>query len=61
MAGKGKNEGLSLGYRIGYGVKYVGWHLFGPAQLTEGQDPHMRLKRQRAAKVEAARAARMGG
>lgn len=60
MARKGRNEGLSVGYRIGYGVKYVGWHLFGPAQLTEADDPHMRLKRQRAAKVEAARAARLG-
>ena len=60
MSGKGRNEGLSWGYRIGYGVKYVGWHLFGPAQLTEADDPHMRLKRQRAAKVEAARAARLG-
>ncbi|GAA2737359.1 hypothetical protein GCM10009867_24190 [Pedococcus aerophilus] len=58
--GKSRNEGLSVGYRIGYGVKYVGWHLFGPAQLTEADDPHMRLKRQRAAKVEAARAARLG-
>lgn len=61
MAGKGKNEGLSVGYRIGYGVKYVGWHLFGPAQLTESQDPHMRLKRQRAAKVQAAHDARLAG
>lgn len=61
MARKGRNEGLSVGYRIAYGVKYVGWHLFGPAQLTEADDPHMRLKRQRAAKVEAARAARLRG
>jgi hypothetical protein len=55
----GRNEGLSLGYRLGYGIRYVGWHLFGPAQLTPEDDPHMKLKRERATKGEAARAARL--
>jgi hypothetical protein len=41
-------------------TKYFGWHLFGPpAQLGEGNDPHMLLKREREANVEAARMARM--
>ena len=56
---KGSNEGLSLGYRVMYGIRYFGWHLFGPAQLTPEDDPHMKMKRERAAKVEAARAARL--
>jgi len=56
---QGKNEGLSLGYRLMYGIRYFGWHLFGPAQLTPEDDPHMKLKREREAKVEAAREARL--
>lgn len=55
---KADREGLSWGYRMLYGVKYVGWHLFGPAQLTEAQDPHMRMRRERDERVAAARAAR---
>lgn len=56
---KGSNEGLSFGYRLMYGIRYLGWHLFGPAQLTPEDDPHMKLRRERAAKVESARAARL--
>ena len=56
---KGSNEGLSLGYRVMYGIRYFGWHLFGPAQLTTEDDPLMKMNRERAAKVEAARAARL--
>lgn len=59
MGTKADREGLSLGYRVLYGIKYLGWHLFGPAQLGEEDDPHMRLKRERAAKVAAAREARL--
>jgi hypothetical protein len=59
MGTKADREGLSLGYRIMYRIKYFGWHLFGPAQLGEGSDPHMLLKREREAKVEAARRARL--
>jgi hypothetical protein len=58
MSRKADREGLSLGYRIGYRVKWVGMHLYGPAQLGEAEDPHRRLERQRAAKVAAARKAR---
>ena len=59
MSRKADREGLSLGYRILYRVKYLGWHLYGPAQLGEYDDPHMLLKRERAAKVAAARKARV--
>jgi hypothetical protein len=30
-------------------TKYFGCHLFGPAQLGKGNDPHMFLKREREA------------
>lgn len=56
---KADREGLSLGYRIMYRVKYAGLHVFGPAQLTPGSDPQARLKRRREDKVAAARAARL--
>jgi len=59
VASKADREGLSLGYRLLYGVRYVGYHLFGPAQLGEQDDPHMRLRRERDAKVQAARRARL--
>lgn len=59
MGTKTDREGLSLGYRIMYRIKYLGWHLYGPAQLGEYDDPHRRLERERAAKVKAAREARL--
>ena len=58
MAGRGKNEGLSMGYRIAYRLRLIGLSLFGPAQLGEGNDPKRRLERERDAKVATARAAR---
>jgi len=59
MSKKADREGLSLGYRIMYRIKYLGWHLYGPAQLGEYDDPHRRLERERAAKVKIAREARL--
>jgi hypothetical protein len=56
---QGRNEGLSLGYRLLYGIRYLGWHLFGPAHLTPEDDPQMKLKREREARVQAARASRV--
>jgi hypothetical protein len=56
-----ENEGLSLGYRFMWRLRYAGLHVFGPAQLGDERDPQRRLERERAAKVEAARAARLGG
>jgi hypothetical protein len=56
---KADREGLSLGYLIMYRIKYVGLHMFGPAQLGSEDDPQARLVRQREAKVAAARAARL--
>ena len=59
MSTKTDNEGLSLGYRFLWRIKYLGMHVFGPAQLGDDRDPQRRLERERAAKVEAARAARL--
>jgi hypothetical protein len=56
---KPENEGLSLGYRVGFRLQMAMWEVFGPAQLGAGDDPQMRLQRRRAAKVEAARSARL--
>lgn len=56
-----ENEGLTLGYRFMWRLKYTGLHVFGPAQLGDERDPQRRLERERAAKVEAARAARLAG
>jgi len=52
------HEGLSILYRIGWRIRYIGWHLFGPAQTMGPGDPHWRLEEERRAKVAAARAAR---
>lgn len=57
--GVADREGLSLGYRIMYRIKYAGLHVFGPAQLGTEADPQARLRRQREAKVASARAARL--
>ena len=58
MSRKADREGLSLAYRIGYRVRWIGMHLYGPAQLGDAEDPHRRLERQRAAKVASAQKAR---
>ena len=58
MSRKGESEGLSIGYRISYRVRAIGLSIYGPAQLGEDDDPLVRLRRERAAKVEAARARR---
>ncbi len=55
---KAESEGLSLGYRIFYRIRYLGLHLFGPAQLGDAEDPHARLRRERERKVAQARRAR---
>ena len=56
---KPENEGLSLGYRLGYRLQMAMWEVFGPAQLGAADDPQMRLRRRRDAKIEAARVARL--
>ena len=55
---RGESEGLSLTYRILYRIRYLGLHLYGPAQLGDAEDPHARLKRERERKVAEARRAR---
>ncbi len=52
-------EGLSLRYRLMYRLRYTLLHVFGPAQLGGAADPHRRLERERAARVDAARRARL--
>lgn len=59
MSRRAENEGLSLAYRIGYRFRYTMLHFFGPAQLDAATDPHRRLARERAARVDAARRARL--
>ncbi|MGN6636200.1 MAG: hypothetical protein ACTHJ6_12205 [Oryzihumus sp.] len=59
MSAHTDNEGLSLGYRLLYRIKVIGLSVFGPAQLDDRDDPRSRLKRERAAKVEAARRKRL--
>ncbi|KGN34249.1 hypothetical protein N802_12865 [Knoellia sinensis KCTC 19936] len=56
---KPENKGLSLAYRVGYRIQMALMEIFGPAQLGAADDPQMRLKRRRQARVEAARAARL--
>ena len=56
-----ENDGLTHGYRFMWRLRYVGMHVFGPAQLGDDRDPQRRLERERAAKVEAAKASRRGG
>lgn len=55
------SEGLSLGYRIGYQIRYLGLRIFGPAQLGDNEDPQARMRRERQRKVAAARLARRSG
>jgi hypothetical protein len=55
---RAESEGLSLGYRILYRIRYIGLHLFGPAQLGDAEDPHARLRRERERKVADVRRAR---
>lgn len=59
MAGKADREGLSIWYRISYRIRYLAMSLFGPAQLSDAEDPRVRLVQERKAKVAAARAARL--
>ncbi|WP_254666310.1 hypothetical protein [Humibacillus sp. DSM 29435] len=52
------SSGLTLGYRITYRLRMIGLTIFGPAQLGESNDPKLRLERERAERVAAARARR---
>lgn len=53
-----RNDGLSIGYRVSYGLKMFGLTFFGPAQQSQEKDPRARLKRERLALVDAAAARR---
>lgn len=52
------NTGLSLGYRMGWRLEYIGVSIFGPAQHVPASDPKRRLRRERARRVIAAHEAR---
>ncbi|GAB47484.1 hypothetical protein [Mobilicoccus pelagius] len=54
-----KDEGLSLGYRIGWNIRKLAMTFFGPAQLGE-EDPMERLHEERRRKSAEARARRAG-
>jgi hypothetical protein len=58
MVKKADREGLSLLYRIVWRIRYIGMHMYGPAQLDGESDPHERLKRERQQKVDAVRRVR---
>ena len=51
-------EGLSIGYRIGWRLRYLATSVFGPAQLGTADDPQLKLRRERERKAAAARADR---
>lgn len=61
MSRKLEREGLSLWYRITWRIRYTLLFFYGPPRLDARQDPVTRMERQRAAKVAAARAARLDG
>jgi hypothetical protein len=47
----GKNEGLSLGYRLRWRLSYMLLNVAGPATLSAELDPRCRMRRDRAARV----------
>lgn len=49
------SDGLSIGYRLWWGIRRVALSVFGPAQLGGANDPILRLERERAEKVRQAR------
>lgn len=51
------NTGLSLGYRVTWRVKYILLSFLGPADQHGMRDPRYRLRADRWARVDAARAA----
>lgn len=53
MARTRKWQVLSLSYRLRYRIRSAAMHVFGPAQLGVVDDPHERMRRERAAKVAA--------
>jgi hypothetical protein len=50
-----ETTGLSLLYRFAWRMEYLGVSVFGPAQQSLDKDPKERLRRDRAARVAAAR------
>jgi hypothetical protein len=58
MSRRSGSKGLSIGYRISYRLRAIALTLYGPAQLGDAEDPIVRLRRERAAKIAAARAGR---
>lgn len=55
-----KDEGLSLGYRLGWNIRKVVLSVLGPAQLGDN-DPLERLRNERREKAAEARAKKGSG
>lgn len=55
--GRTDREGLPLGYRIRWRLRYAALSVFGPAQLGT-DDPQERLRQERRERAAAARRAR---
>ncbi len=53
-----ESEGLSLGYRLRWRIIYTLLFILGPAQQTGMNDPHVRMRAERAERVRRARAAK---
>ena len=59
VSGKLDNEGLTRRYRLGWRLTYALLHVAGPPSMDAARDPRRRMKAERTAKVERARAARL--
>lgn len=55
-----RHEGLPLIYRFWWKFEWLLLHVYGPAQLSQGQDPRRRMVRERADRQARARAERLG-
>lgn len=57
---KHRNEGLGLLYRFFWKLEWLLLHVYGPAQLTDAQDPRVQKEHERRRLQARARAKRLG-
>lgn len=55
-----RNEGLSFGYRFFWKLEWLLLHLYGPAQLGDGEDPRVQKEYERRRIQARARGERLG-